>query len=348
MIDGIRSIERPSYVHDVAPISAPAKVTAVKTTDSHELSQDINAGPPLRRPPITQGELHQVKDHVVQRVVHSIKRHIPPHQFESNVRQLRKYIVHRRARALAANNPFRRYMRRLSKGSTAYELAMLYAITKLSDEDNELMHLGYTNDMLTEFISDHEQQLQAYLNIASVVEEYHGYANVTELLGAYETIVLTTNSVISALAASVRRFGVDKLNSWAPFLQRSAVADLVSQPQGGDKIHLMYILQELKNFRILNTLRSFLEKLQETRLKHIPLTQSMVTTLDMVEQPITTMNTVEKWVEACTHEEQILFFQDYRNLFNRISTEAYKNEEQQQNVKTVLQKKVDHLIYNYS
>jgi hypothetical protein len=73
--------------------------------------------------------------------------------------------------------------------------------------------------------------------------------------------------------------------------------------------------------------------------------QVLQTTLDYIEQPIREFPTVQSWVSQKDTQNQILFFQGYRNLLKSMPEDAYVNVEQKNNSLVSLQKKIDDLTY---
>lgn len=335
----------------VAPVTFQSdKRARGEVKDSGNMSAEINARNPfnVEVDDDTDNPLFNVRKQVSARVLGYIHRQNTPLFFAQQAKAILARLSQQRYQRQHqdATNLLRRFTQKLSRGDVAFQLALLHAIKEVSDDDVKTYGLGYYEDIVEQFIDENQRALTAYLNISSVLEEFTELGSQQELVGHYTNIMVTTNSTLSALSACLRRFGADNIAQWAPFLTKCAVADLVSQDVGADKVHLMYILQELKTFRVLNTFTSFFNKLHETRLGHLPIAETLMTSLDYVEQPIATMPSIERWISACTHAEQILFFQDYRNMFARLSSDAFKNEEQQQNVRTVLQRRIDQLVYS--
>lgn len=317
-----------------------------KVVPTHEMSGQIAPAP--RFAPKNVGHtstLVNVENLFAKRVLESIKQHSSPEQLSRHIKQAVHYIRHRHLRAMTDQAALRRYLRRLSRGNSAYELALLEGIQIITAADSLFDDLGYRDqDIIKSFILDHEAALQAYLNIASTLTQHSYLGHANELVAAYQEIMVTSTSVLCALAATIAKLGEHSLESWSRFLRQAAVADLTAMDVGADKVHLMFVLAELKSLQVLSTLHSFLKDLATKRLPNLPGT-SLLTTLQFASNPISTMSVIEKWIAACQIPEQILFLQDYRNVLSRISSTAYKNEEEQQNAKTVLQKRIDHLIY---
>jgi hypothetical protein len=238
---------------------------------------------------------------------------------------------------------FKEEVRKFSKGSSAYELALIEEIRKL--DGLEQVSLLLTDDFVYSFLRRYEAELRAFLNIHEVLVEHKDLAPIEELTGAYETVLVQSPSVMHSLHQMVKQFGLEKIQHWAPFLIRSVVADMVHPQAGADKIQLMFILQELKGFRILNTFTAMLDDLEEKRMKQ-KVENLLLQSFEYIDQPLVMIAVIEKWLAACTSEEQILFFQDYRRVFARVADEAYQSEEQKRNALAVLQNKIDELIYS--
>ena len=336
---GLRPVVLPHQVHTGGQRAKIVADTALMTT---QMSPDYSFRVAL---PEDTSVFHNIAPQIAARITGQIKKTVKHETFESHIRQVKHYIRHRHLRATTDAAALRRYLRRLARGNSAYELALLEGIVILAKQDDLFQGLGYDDDAIKNFVLDNEQPLRAYLNIAAVLEQYVHIDTPNELMGTYQDIMITSTSTLSALAATIRKLGIGALPTWLPFLMKAAVSDLCSPQVGADKVHLLFVLSELKSFRILNTLVAFLKKLQSDRLHNKPLDDLLLTSLDFASQPVATMPTVEKWIALATHPEQILFLQDYRNFFARVSLDAYKNEQEQQNAKAVLQKRIDHLVY---
>jgi type III secretion system TyeA family effector delivery regulator len=238
---------------------------------------------------------------------------------------------------------FKREARRFSKGSSAYELALIDAIATI-DSTEGLNH--FTEQFLYYYLRTHQQELQAFLNIQKALDAHQGQAPVEELAGIYEHIFVHSQSLLQALKGITEKLGVKDLATWLPFLRQSATLDLISLSWGADKNQLMHVLQELKSFKILNTFVAMLEEIEAKRFKGKKVDNYLLSSFEYIEQPLVMLPSIEKWVSACMTEEQILFFQSYRQVFKQLPEEAFKDNEQQRNALTILQNKTDELIYN--
>ena len=324
--------------------SAPVTRTAVAVPAAHLASQ-IGPDANFALPKTSEGSaLGNARTLLSAKVLAHQKATHNPVVFAKHVRDLVRYVRHRHLRAFTDAAAMRRFMRRLSRSDKAYELALLDAIKALSAEDEQLSYLGYDDDVLHSFVADHERELTAYLNISKTLSEHTHIATANELVGAYQEMVVLCPSVLSTLSALVRKIGLQELPLWVPFLRSAATADLSSLDVGADKIHLMFVLQELKNFSTLSTLQSLLARLAQNHVGYTP-AALLLTTFDFIEQPITTMPKVERAIAMAALARQILFLQDYRNVFNSLPAHAYQSEDEQQNIKIILQKRIDHLIY---
>ena len=67
--------------------------------------------------------------------------------------------------------------------------------------------------------------------------------------------------------------------------------------------------------------------------------------MDYIEQPIREFTTVQSWVSNKDTQNQILFFQGYRNLLKSMPDDSFVNPEQKNNSLVDLQKKIDDLTY---
>jgi type III secretion system TyeA family effector delivery regulator len=91
---------------------------------------------------------------------------------------------------------------------------------------------------------------------------------------------------------------------------------------------------------------AFITKFIDTRLRSAKLEPWLQSTLDFTSQPLVGMAALLQSIALFNKQAQILFLQDYRNLFYGLPTESYQNEEQKSNVIAVLQKQIDELVYS--
>ena len=306
------------------------------------LAPDAHFDPIIK--PHATGRLANVSAMLTTRILSHVLASHDPVVFASHVKYLVGYIRHRHLRAFTESAITRRYMRRLSRGNAAYELALLDAVRALAQDDEQLSAFGYNEDVLRSFVLDHERQLAAYLNIAGVLSSHEHIASTNALVGTYQELVVLSDSVLSCLSALVRKIGPDELSSWVSFLRSAVVADLASLNIGADKVHLMFVLQELKNFATLNTLTSLLEKIKARFGQRSP-ANLLLTSFDLIEEPIATLPKIETHLALSPIATQILFLQDYRNVFGALPEHVYSSADARANVKSVLQRRIDHLVY---
>ena len=332
----------PSYF--TRPVQKIVTAQAVKSLDilKTELSSESYfIGPISPNPVIIKNPMKAL----LTKVLAQQEDLVPRSQIHQAVKLHRKYILNSRVRATDTQQ-LRRLFRRNSKGSAAFDLDLLAALVAIAADDSDLRDLGYTEDNLLDFTSHHERLLQASASIhEEVLAQIAFGADGIELKALYEEVVVKTTSVLQALRQLGQRGNMQTIVERKAFLHNAAAADLSAIDIGADKVHLMLILQELKGLRIFNMLASDIENLEQKRLKQIQ-PELFQRTLDLVEEPYQTMPILERWLAACTTEEQILFFQDYRKMYQMIPEEAYVNDEQKINTKRVLQDRIDELIYN--
>jgi hypothetical protein len=240
----------------------------------------------------------------------------------------------------------RQVFRRTSKGSAASELDLLEGLVALAKDDDQLASLGYDQEALEDFAREHEKYLLASLHIHEQVNhQVRLGADGITLKALYEEAVVKTTSVLQALRQLAMGAGSASILQWRSFLNNAVAADLGALDVGADKVHLELLLVELKGLRIFNALTYALKNLEKERLRREE-NNLFGLTLDYIEQPYVIMPQFERWVQACCHQDQILFFQDYRNIYQSIPEEAYVSEEQKVNSKRVLQERIDELIYS--
>lgn len=276
---------------------------------------------------------------IAQQIATAIDRHSDPYEFDEQLGLVRNQF---RRDPFRDVSKYRQFAKQFSKGSSAYELALLLSLYNDLPDDEKPKLLEFIH----RFINHQEAELQAYLNVINVIDAHSAHLDGTELAGVYEEVVTTTQSVMQALGVLAKRVGVQHINTWNQFLTQASVADLNAINVGSDRIHLMVILQELKSFKILNTFLASLEKLKERFLATQEMDTLVSNSFDYIEQPISTLAIIEKWCSASSTQEQILFFQAYKQVYSKLVDEAYKSEDQKQDAITVLQQRIDELVYN--
>ena len=107
------------------------------------------------------------------------------------------------------------------------------------------------------------------------------------------------------------------------------VAGVAHPHSGGANAPLLLILLELKGFRTFNTLTQGLEKLAKAMPKGQgpEAAKLMQTTLDYVEQPLREFPKFESMAQGLKLQNQILFFQGFRNLLKSIPDDAFASPE---------------------
>lgn len=240
-------------------------------------------------------------------------------------------------------------LRRYTGGSSQRGLALMAELEQLAKQDPALARLGFTAQAVADYALAHEPGLVAALNIAGALAETPGVATDTakRILGLYEDSIATSQSVLQTFQSLGRNEGISTIAEWRGFLTEAVAADLAKQNSSGEKAQLQLILAELKGFRTFNTLTQGLERLQkylpgENRPDPATLMQS---TLDYVEQPIREFPRVEAWVSGRTTQQQILFFQGFRNLLKSLPEDAFASAEQKAGLLVPPQKRVDDLTF---
>ena len=240
-------------------------------------------------------------------------------------------------------------LRRYTGGSSQRGLALMAELASLAANDPELARLGFSRQALEDYALAHEPGLVAALNIAGALTEAPGAAqdSAKRILGLYEESIANSHSVLQTFQTLGRSEGISTIADWRAFLTEAVAADLAKQNSSSEKAQLQLILAELKGFRTFNTLTQGLERLQkylpgENRPDPATLMQS---TLDYVEQPIREFPRVEAWVSGRTTQQQILFFQGFRNLLKSLPEDAFASAEQKAGLLVPPQKRVDDLTF---
>jgi type III secretion system YopN/LcrE/InvE/MxiC family regulator len=246
-------------------------------------------------------------------------------------------------------------LREATGGSSHRGLLVLKNIVDKAEKDPSIKALGISRETLLQYAETHADGLTAAVNIADILDKAPNEASesAAHILDLYEQSVVSSQGVLQTFQRLGRSEGIGKISEWKTFLTEAVAADLSSQHSSQDKNKLQLVLQELKGFRLFNTLTSGLEKLDryiappsEKKLSDEESSKVLQTTLDYIEQPIKEFLTVQSWVSGKDTQNQILFFQGYRNLLKSIPEDAYVNGEQKANSLVSLQKKIDDLTYS--
>lgn len=241
-------------------------------------------------------------------------------------------------------------LRRYSGGSSQKGLAIMAELVRMAQNDPELQRLGFTPQALEDYAVAHEAGLVAALNIADALELAPAGAqdSASRILGLYENAIASSQSVLQTFQSLGQSEGISTITQWRGFLTEAVAADLSKQTSGGEKVHLQLILQELKGFRTFNTLSQGLERLG----KYLPrqggpdAATLMQSTLNYVEQPVREFPKVESWVSSSPVGQQILFFQNFRNLLRAVPDDAYASPEQKAGLLVSPQKRIDDLTFS--
>ncbi|MCY4324753.1 MAG: hypothetical protein OXC81_01855 [Betaproteobacteria bacterium] len=128
----------------------------------------------------------------------------------------------------------------LEPGSAAAELVGDALIAAASDWEPEIVAGGNT------------------LAQSAAVAERTGLEQ-DELQRAYQDTIVSYESVITTLAELTAKFGLDRVEDGADFLQEAARADLISQPSSVEPERLERTLLELQGMKIYHTFRENVE-----------------------------------------------------------------------------------------
>ena len=241
-------------------------------------------------------------------------------------------------------------LRQFTGGSSQQALALMAELAKLAQNDPALARLGFDGQAVTDYALNHEQGLQAALNISEALAQAPDLAqdSAQRILGLYEESISGSQSVLQTFQRLGQTEGISTLNDWRAFLTEAVAADLAKQNSSGEKVQLQLILMELKGFRTFNTLTQGLEKLIKFLPKedgHEP-PRLMQATLDFIEQPLREFPNFEGWAQKLIMARKILFFQNFRNLLKSLPDDAYASPEQKAGTLVPLQKRVDELTWS--
>ena len=245
-------------------------------------------------------------------------------------------------------------LRQVSGGSSQRGLQILKVLIEKASQDTQLQEAGIGSESLLDYAAENEAGISAAINISAALSHAPSQASESAdlILNLYEQSVMSSQGVLQTFQRLGKTEGIGKISEWKKFLTEAVASDLSSQHSSTDKNKLQLILQELKGFRLFNTLVGGLERVgkfiapaNETKLADEKSAQVLQTTLDYIEQPIREFPTVQSWVSHKDTQNQILFFQGYRNLLKSMPDDAYVNVEQKNNSLVSLQKKIDDLTY---
>jgi len=241
-------------------------------------------------------------------------------------------------------------LRQYTGGSAQRGLAMLSQLVEMATSDPELQRLGFDQTTLVDYAIARESGLNAALNLATVLtDQDRALPDTAErMLSTYENSIASSQSVLQTFQRLGQAEGIDSVTDWSTFLTEAIAADLSKQTSSTEKAHLQLILMELKGFRTFNTLTQGLERISnimsaDKAPKPSHLLQS---TLNFIEQPLREMPGFEDMSRGLQLQDQILFFQGFRNLLKSIPDDAYVSPEQKAGTLVPLQKKVDDLTWS--
>jgi type III secretion system YopN/LcrE/InvE/MxiC family regulator len=245
-------------------------------------------------------------------------------------------------------------LRQVSGGSSQRGLMILKLVVERAHQDNQLQEAGISAKSLWDYAAENEAGISAAINISEALSSAPRKASdsADRILNLYEQSVMSSQGVLQTFQRLGKTEGIGKISEWKKFLTEAVASDLSSQHSSTDKNKLQLILQELKGFRLFNTLAGGLERVgkyiasaNDIKLTEEKAAQVLQTTLDYIEQPIREFPVVQSWVSHKETPHQILFFQGYRHLLKSMPDDAYVNVEQKNNSLVSLQKKIDDLTY---
>ena len=121
------------------------------------------------------------------------------------------------------------------------------------------------NDALIAAASDWEHEIVAGSNTFESSAEAAARTGLEqdELQRAYQDTIVSYESVISTLAELTAKFGLDRVEDGADFLQEAARADLISQPSSVEPERLERTLLELQGMKIYHTFQENIDTAYE-------------------------------------------------------------------------------------
>ncbi|MEK9823116.1 MAG: TyeA family type III secretion system gatekeeper subunit [Gammaproteobacteria bacterium] len=241
-------------------------------------------------------------------------------------------------------------LRQYTAGSAQRGLAMLSALVEMASSDPELQRLGFDQTTLEDYAIAREARLNAALNLSEVLsDDDRALPDTAErMLSTYENSIASSQSVLQTFQRLGQAEGIDSVTDWSAFLTEAVAADLSKQTSSTEKAQLQLILMELKGFRTFNTLAQGLERISKIMpAGKAPLPAHLLqSTLNFIEQPLREMPGFEDMSRGLELQDQILFFQGFRNLLKSIPDDAYASPEQKAGTLVPLQKRVDDLTWS--
>jgi Ca2+-binding EF-hand superfamily protein len=305
----------------------------------------------------------KLEDHL-KKMVSSIDAVITPEEAQNlaedadkSVELVKKAMVHAKQHGGSgqlSQKELEEILRQVGGGSSQHSLMVMKQLVEKAKTDPQLQEAGIGNEALMDFAAENEAGITAALNIHEALSKAPSQASQSadRILNLYEQSVVSSQGVLQTFQRLGKTEGIGKISDWKKFLTEAVASDLSSQRSSTDKNKLQLILQELKGFRLFNTLVAGLERVgkfiaasNEPKLTDEKSAQVLQTTLDYIEQPIREFPTVQSWVSHKDTQNQILFFQGYRNLLKSMPDDSFVNPEQKTNSLVSLQKKIDDLTY---
>jgi hypothetical protein len=275
---------------------------------------------------------------------------------DKSVELIKKAMVHAKQNGGSgklSQKELEEILRQVGGGSSQHGLQVLKKLIEKAKTDPQLQEAGISYEALMDYAAENEAGITAAINVSEALSKAPTQASQSadRILNLYEQSVVSSQGVLQTFQRLGKSEGIGKISDWKKFLTEAVASDLSSQRSSTDKNKLQLILQELKGFRLFNTLVAGLERVgkfiagNEPKLSDEKSAQVLQTTLDYIEQPIREFPTVQSWVSNKDTQNQILFFQGYRNLLKSMPDDSFVNPEQKNNSLVGLQKKIDDLTY---
>ena len=291
--------------------------------------------------------LTDAAEEAARRALEMMAKEVPKLELDENLNKIRDQIQLLKQFAFE-QAVLEQLFAKFTKGSRALGLLYMKGLEDLAKHDPHLEQLGYGAKATQQWARTYEKEVTAFMHVANVLKAHStAYGEVAQHMANYERAMVSANSVLGAFSILVTRYG----STWTAvrdLFTKAVLADLLAVDLGGDKIHLQYVLQELKSLRMMRTFTKSLDKLTQnngTMLTDAEKEELLGLSLEFPEKALEKMVTLDDWLMSASTQEQILFFQGYRNLFNEVITEAYANETQKQDTRAVIQDRIDRLVW---
>ena len=156
-------------------------------------------------------------------------------------------------------------IRQVSGGSSQQGLKMMKILVEKAANDPQFQESGIGPHSLMDYAAENEAVLTAARNIADSLSSAPSKASESadRILNLYEQSVVSSQGVLQTFQRLGKSEGIGKISDWKKFLTEAVASDLTAQRSSSDKNKLQLILQELKGFRLFNTMVEGLERVEK-------------------------------------------------------------------------------------